>query len=738
MKRKNLPGTTSLPTILGTALTLSTTAFAQSAVLEEVIVTAQKRVESMQDIPISVSALSSSDMEGLALLNASDIAAHVPNLNVSQPYGDGSPPLFALRGVTTTDYSHNQSSPIAIYVDEVYKSSGALQSLQLYDMERIEVLRGPQGTLYGKNATGGAVNFIVKKPNFENEGYLTLGVGNESRQEAKGAFAAQLAEDVLATRAAFIYTKADGSTDNLYPGGDDQGEIDQWALRFGFLYTPSENFDAYLRASRSRSTGENYAVFAGNIQPWMPVNRDHLDFDENEADRGAEKTIENSGVALTINWGIGDAHTLTSISAYDEGNWDSPADDDGLPISVVHTRYESDVDQYTQELRITSDYQGPFNWIGGVFYSEDTVDMDSTLFLWNDPSLGVDLELGGFGFNETNSFTQERTSIAAYAHTTYDLSERITLTLGLRYNDDETKVEDYLAWIGATPIGGTPQLDIPTLGASIGGWPVPDFDFSDTNWSGKAGLDWTPSDNVMLYGTYSQGYRSGAVNAQAFLDPSEINVVDPEEVDAWEVGFKSTLAEGRVRLNGSAFWYDYTDQQFIDVNENALTVLRNTDEATIKGVELEADIQASDTLVLKLGAGYVDGSYDKLELSGIDLSDNDMQSTPEWSFTAGLDWDFLEIAAGTARLHLDTSYMDDVYSDAFNNPLVEIDSYWLANGRLTFDGANKRYTVSAWVRNMFDEEYFVNAIDLNGAGLGYDYFTRGQYRTYGLELTFRM
>ena len=186
MKKQSQYSKSALAMVIA-SLSIPGIALAQDFAIEEIVVTAQKRAQSVQDIPVSVSALSDSDLEGLKLNTGADIAAYVPNLAVSQPYGEGTAPVFALRGITMTDYSHNQSSPIAMYVDEVYKSVGALQSLQLFDLERIEVLRGPQGSLYGKNATGGAVNFIAKKPTFEEAAYLTLGVGNYNRQEVKGA-----------------------------------------------------------------------------------------------------------------------------------------------------------------------------------------------------------------------------------------------------------------------------------------------------------------------------------------------------------------------------------------------------------------------------------------------------------------------------------------------------------------------------------------------------------------------
>jgi len=733
---------TALALVVG-SLGISNLVQAQDFGIEEVVVTAQKRAQSMQDIPVSVSALSDADLEGLKLGTGADIAAHVPNLAVNQPYGEGTAPVFSLRGVTTTDYSHNQSSPVAMYVDEVYKSVGALQSLQIFDLERIEVLRGPQGSLYGKNATGGAVNFIAKKPVFEEAAYLTLGIGNYHRQEAKGAYQTSLIDDVLATRMAFTYTKADGITENKYPGGEDQGEIDQWAYRLGFLYQPRDDLEAYLRITNSRSTGQNHGVFAGNIEPWLGVDRSGLDFDENASDRDVERVMENTGVALTVNWDINAEHSFTSITSYDEGEWLSPEDDDGMAIDLDHNDYNSEVRQYTQEFRITSDYSGPFNWIGGIFWGKDIVEADSTLRLWNDPSLGVDLSasLGttGLGLNYTNDLTQTRTSAAGYLHTTYALTDALTLTVGLRYTEDDTEVSDYTAAYGATVPGEAPNFAVASIGPDGYAGPAPKVDFTDRNTSGKIGLDWVVNEDVMTYVSYSQGYRSGAVNAQAFFAIEEITTVDPEELEAWELGVKSRFFDNRVQLNGAIFRYEYTDQQYLDTLPGGLAVLLNAEKSQITGLELEATVQASEDLALRLGLGYTDGEIKELVLEdGTDLAGNELISTPELSVTAAVDWRFWEIDAGIFSMHLDTSFSDEVYTDIKNTDRVALDDYWLTNGRLTFDAADDSYSVSAWVKNLTDEEYLTYGLDLAQYGLGFDYFSRGLPRTFGLEVTFRM
>ena len=702
-------------------------------VLEEVTVTAQKREQSMQDVPVSVSALGSSDMDKMGIESVKDIALMVPNLGVYSPYGDGGAPIFTLRGVTSSDYSQNQGRPVAMYIDEVHRGVGALEMGQMFDLERVEVLRGPQGTLYGKNATGGAINLVTKKPDFEKEGYVMLGLGNYNRTEVEGAYQAPLIDDVLAGRVAVTYLKTDGYVENVFPGGNDQNETDMWAARVNLLYTPVDNFEALLRINSAESTGENLGVYAGNADiNFAGADRTGLDFHENNSNYSAEKEVENFGVALTMNWDFNDGHTLTSITAYDDGKWLSPEDDDGMEVRLDENEFSSpDVEQFTQEFRITSNYDGNFNWIGGVFWGEDTVDVINIIRLWNDPILGVDAGLGEWGFNQRNSFSQTRETLAAYLHTTYNLSDALTLTFGLRYTEDEVEVEDYFAAIGATLPGQLDSdFDIPTI-ANAG------LDVDDDNTSVKLGLDWAVADDVLLYASFSQGYRGSAINAQAFYDPSEIVAVDPELLDAWELGIKSQFFGNRAQLNGAIFFYDYTDQQFLDTVEGGLQVLRNADKSEVLGFELEGNFLLGDSVNVRAGIGYLDAEYKELELGGVDLSGNKMIGSAEWNFNLSGDWRFAESDSGAFNLHVDTVFTDDTFFEAYNQPNLSQDGYWLLNGRLQFDSADDKYTIALWGKNLADEEYFVFGFDTAAYGLGFDTLGRGLPRTFGAEFTYR-
>ena len=405
-------------TLLAQAIVLSA-ANVHAQQIEEVVVTAQKRTESLQDVPVSVSVIGGDDLGQLRLRDTTEIAAQVPNMQISTPMGD-SMPVISIRGISMDDFSLNQSSPVAIYVDEVYKGHPSLQSVQMFDLQRLEVLRGPQGTLYGKNSTGGAVNFITNTPSFGTEGYVTAGFGEYNRKELQGAFEMPLTDDTLAIRVAGTWAEMDGWKENQLPGGDDTNAIDEWGGRITLVFQPTDSLETILRVSASESNPTNYGytatpgptgagaglyelfnnaeaglpAFLGVTPPagapqqsyFLSAGLDKFDIEE---DRTEERSVENTAVSLTINWDLSDSLTLTSISSWDDGEFFSP-EGDGTPYSIIAIDYESEVTQITQDLRIASDFSGAFNFIGGVFYSDEEVKAPVNLPLFTDVDLNVD------------------------------------------------------------------------------------------------------------------------------------------------------------------------------------------------------------------------------------------------------------------------------------------------------------------------------------------------------------
>jgi len=758
--------------------------------LEEVVVTAQKRAESLQDVPMSVSALTSSDLESLNLRAASDIAAYVPNLQATTTLGE-SVPIFSLRGVSMSDFSFNQSSPVAVYVDEVYKGVPALQGVQLYDLERVEVLRGPQGTLYGKNTTGGAVNFNTREPSMETGGEVNFGFGSYSRRKIEAAFETALVEDVLGFRIAGSWNEADGWFENRQRDVADGNAIDEYGIRATFLWQPSDTFAAILRVSTSKQEAVNYGIQAFNVTPdgvgaglyglynllgattatdYFRTDRDFFEFD---SDQDSKRLLENDAVAVTINWEVNDRMALTSITSWDDGEIFVPEDADGSPNAVLRIPNRGKAEQYAQDLRLTSSYEGAFNFIAGLYLANEETSNGTTIGFWTDidfntdgvldfndcldpffTSLGlgqvtpegaaVEGVLNGFGLSLANfvpggcqvqnEFDQERDSYSTYFDGRWDVSDTATIRFGLRYTDDQTELNNYSARI----LGN----DFVPLLNTIPGDPVDPFaaaarkSFADQELSGKIGIDYSLDSGALLYASYSRGYRSGAFNSQAFFDPSELTQVEPEELDSIEIGIKTELLEGRLRLNAAAFHYKYNNQQFLNVDAvTAAQTLINIDESEITGLEAEITAIPVDNLLIRAGIGILDSEVKRGSLGGVDLVGNELLLAPGENFNLSANWTVLNFDVGSVSLMADTAYVGDHYFEIFNIPRIEQEAYWVWNSRVQFDSANENWSAAIWGKNLADERYRTSTIDL--AAFGFDYSHIGAPRTYGAEFTYR-
>src|SRR5438309_2222617 len=271
--------------------------------LEEVVVTAERRSEKAQDIPLAITAVSAADLESRGVRQAGDITADVPNLLLNSPYGPEAQPTFTLRGVTTQDFSENQSSPVAMYVDEVYKSVGAVQALQTYDLDRVEVLRGPQGTLYGKNATGGAVSFYSANPSLtDTAGYVTAGLGNFHDYSVRAAAGMPIIDDVLGVRAALMYETRDGWVHSVVPGVEPLNGIDTYAGRLTFLAKPRDDLTATLKLAVSRSGGTPYGAHALNNDPNVTGYTGNISWFDNGAKYAVHKDIRDDSASLKLEW----------------------------------------------------------------------------------------------------------------------------------------------------------------------------------------------------------------------------------------------------------------------------------------------------------------------------------------------------------------------------------------------------------------------------------------------------
>jgi iron complex outermembrane receptor protein len=719
----------------------------------DIVVTAQRREEKLQDVPIAITALGSEQLKAQRLTGTGDLAGIVPNLQATATTGD-STPIFALRGISMSDYSFNQNGPVATYFDEVYRGNVAILGVSMFDLERVEVLRGPQGTLYGKNTTGGAINFISRVPTFEPGGNLSIGIGNYERREASGAFQAPLG-DTLAVRVAFTFARASGTTRNLLPGQPDPDSVREYGVRGTLLFEPSDAMKFVLRASTSLQNPWNYGVYnqptaagiGGGVYdqfhaidpvayPLTDYFRTGLRPRQIEANAIQRRRNRTYALSLTGNISLGSDLTLTSISSWNHGTLLSPEESDGSPLKVIEITYYGKATQLAQDLRISSDFSGPFNFTLGAYYDNEKI-YNRTLFpFWQDldfdgnGSLDANDCLVAFplGCKVQNSFNQKKQSFAAYSDARFEIADHVTLRGGLRYTHDKGDLTNFIS----QAIGSDDVVLINLIPGSL-----TDINsttrrtYSKDNLSGKVGIDYEPTRNMLFYASYSRGYRGSAFNAQALFDPSELTVAKPETISSYEAGFKSQLFNRMLQLNCSAFYYDYKNQQFIDIDPvSAAQRLVNLPKSRIIGAELELVARPTDALQLNGSISLLDTKVKQGTLQGSSIIGNELANAPRLSAYYEASWKMAELAAGSINLHVDGHYSSRQWFELQN--YLDQKSYTIVNGSISFQSDHDRWKLSAWAKNVFNKLYYTARLDVSNFGFVANHL--GAPRTYGVSV----
>ena len=766
---------------------------AASDTIEEIVVTATKRSESLQSVPISVTALTSAQLTQVKLDSPSDLVTQVPNLQVNGIVGEGSP-LFSLRGVSMFDYSLNQSSPVASYIDEVYKGNFTLFGVELYDLERIEVLRGPQGTLYGKNTTGGAINFITHKPGFETEADIKVGFGNYNRKEVEGDVQTALVPGKVAARFAFTYTKVDGFIQNVLPGHPNLEGVDQYGMRLSLLYKATDDLDITLRLSKSLQDPQNYAIIDGRIPAPAPLGPPATSAGGvgfagyfRTADgtyTGAplsnyqiaqvytpRRRQDNEAVELTSEWTISPTNKITSITSWDSGSLFNPEGTDGSPFYIWKIPYFGTDHQVTQDLRLTSLGNSALSYIVGAYYQHEVIYNATENQIFTDPafntyhnyldcsgnSFAPASPTGGPGYNNGvvinggcdyyNSFDQIRNTWAVYTDDSYKLSDLVKLRAGLRYNHDNGAQKNAL-----NQLRGSDQVPIANLGffqtlpsglqgpvEALPGSPGYSATVNQTRaqWlhntalTGRLGADFTLTSDVLLYLNYSRGYRSAAFNSQFLFTPSDFTTVLPETLDSVEAGFKTSWLDRRLQIDGAVFHYQYKNQQIINVYPTGQQPLINLGKSKIDGGEIEIVTRPFRPLTLRASAGFLKTDVQDGALATGSIDGQELPYAPHVSGTVAMDWEAWQFSAAKINIHMDMNYNSKQFLALPNEAAISQGGYSLLNGRLSLVSSDAKWDVGAWGRNMANKFYLTNAVDVQG--FGFDYRHIGSPRMYGLD-----
>lgn len=735
----------------------STLVSAQNAVLEEIVVTAQKRAESLQNTPIAISAVTGEAIDKLNIDDIGAIAAANPSLVYSEAGGEAQ---LYIRGVGSNIFSVGVDQSVATHIDGVYAGRANMGLTQFLDIDRVEILRGPQGTLYGRNATGGAINIISRAPTDDFEGYASGLLGSFDRVDFRGALSGPLTES-LSARVAVRRLKDDGYTEDLDPRGSNKIDDNDLTAVRGSLRWKSEGLTASLIAEHSEFENGNTSIY--------PIDNDGLAGSFGAIPTNSIRKTRNntpsfhkwntSGVTGNFDWNVSDSTNLNLTLGYRDWDSDFLFNTDGTEIEVTRSSFAYTSEQLSAELRLSGE-AGWGRWLVGAYWFDE------------DKFGGLGLVRAGFtppavlaprSFIFRADGTGEATAI--FGQVDYKLAETWTLSAGLRYSDE--KKGDLLRQSTLLPDNELLGLFTPNV--------IPDATPATTRnvsrswdaWTPRLGLEYRPSDDRLFYLTYSEGFKSGGFNDLSVINPP----FDPEFIDSFEIGAKTEWLNGRLRANASAFYYDYTDLQvsvFASVGNITTTFTTNAAEATVKGLELDLVARPIDALDIRASLAFLDATYDNFTTPYgsctaanvaldsrcvgrvglprlINAAGNRLNNAPEFKGSLSVGYSIDLASGGQVTLFGAVNHQGRVFFLPANTTVMSQASYTLVDARIGYENESGDWAVGAFVKNLTDEEYFHNIVQFTstsdarkdvfaiGNALGYP----AAGRQWGLEFTYR-
>jgi iron complex outermembrane receptor protein len=740
--------------------------------IDEIVVTARKREENLQDTPIAITALSGAELERRNVQDVTDIALYAPNVDISTSPsggGGGQNAQVTIRGVGQTDFLITTDPGVGIYLDGVYfgRSTGGV--LDIVGLERAEVLRGPQGTLFGRNTIGGAISLTSERPGETFGGHGEVTVGNLNRVDARAAVDVPLAQNFL-TRLTVLSRNADGFSDRLLTG-EELGDQNSLTGRVTALWNPHQDVEVFLAGDYFRARENSAATTSvGPFDPTAPLvglynsfvspgdpftDPDTGDLFTTNATGPNRNDSDVYGVSATIDWALGDTIDLKSITAWRGQEVDFGRDGDNSPFTIRETDNQSEQQQFSQELQlIGNSFDDRLEWVIGAFYFDETAEDFNEVRLVDglfgalealpvplpclnpttapppcaNPTFFYGIAPGGPG-NPSNigldlSFDAdlevENTSYAAFGHATFGLTDRLNLTFGLRYTEDEKTVDSFQRRVASGAI-------------------ITDQVVSETfdNISPKLGIDFDVSEALLLYASYSEGFKAGGFNGRP-LSPGELTSFDPEILDAYELGFKSDVSDW-LRLNGAVFFNQYQDIQLTaavpDETGNLIVTVDNAAEAEVFGVEVEAQLAPAPGFDIFASVGYLDAQYTEVGNAENITEDSEFVKAPAWQTSLLGRYTTPLSSWGQMTFQADWSWRDDVFNDVVNSPAVAQEAYHLVNASLFIEPVSEQWVASLFVRNATDEEYIVNGVD--GGAFGISEAVVGRPREYGVSYRVR-
>ena len=728
--------------------------------LEEIVVTARKREENLQSAPLSVAAIGGDTLEKAGIDEFSEIASRVPGFTFN-PDNVSEPNIF-LRGIGTDIESAASNPAIGFFLNDVYLSRAQGTAIELFDLERVEIVRGPQGTLYGKNVVGGAINFITRKPTDEFRAGAEAGFGNYGSFEVKANVAGGLGDGLSGSIAASA-RHHDGYARNTFTGNNVE-DLDAYGVMAQLRYQPDDRLDILLTGDLTRRRGGG---------KWVDIQTpsDHnIPFVNPERRRGpnnidGKQDADLGGVHLSANYDTG-AGTITSVTAYREGKFASVNNDAGSFIdftkmiygadgridfgAIDHSLFNDDyyindkdetAKSFSQDLRFRSDFDGPFNLLAGLYYQHESVDRTEIA-----DYIFVEFYAQGKEIAETRLKSD---TWAAFAEGTFDITDTLGVTAGIRYTKDRKRFSVYRETIGDF-LGAEFEDENGNFTRAFSASSKQSWDA----WTPSVNLHWQPAKDVYVYGLVSKGYKSGGWNGENATNPGEARLAyDPEYAWNYELGTKTTWLDNRLRFNVTGFWTEYKylqTQQFVifDPNLPADNVISNAGKARVKGIELETALAPVDGVTLFANYTYMDAKitgdlistelqYDPSCFCSVpvptNLKGNRLRRSPKNSFSVGGDVTVPVSSRINAFVRADYNWTDDFFFDNENSPRTRQKSVGVLNGSIGIATEDDKWELRLWAKNLTNELYESGKSDVIGSVL----VSYNPPRTYGVTLRWK-
>ena len=699
--------------------------------LDEIVVSARKRSEASQDVPIAITAFNENALERLQITDLSRLGRTTPNVILDPAPGYRSSTAFSIRGLSFQDPDPTFEPAVGIVLDGVFLATANANLLDVYDVDQIEVLRGPQGTLFGKNTIGGLINVRSKRPTGEFHASAQIDVGNFGRLNGRASIEGALIERILAVKLSGLTKHMDGYFHNLLDGRT-VGDEDSSLARLTVAFTPSETFDITFVGDVTRNKDDSSPQRAASPPGYaaaaigFPASTDPDLFNVNiNGDNFVD--LKTLGLMLESNWTLS-SHVVTSITGYRNTDDTTSTNLAGTPVTIFQYPRTRQLQQFSEELRVASTWSETVDYVAGLLYfkkwhSQDQSQVADCALIGVCPGLPP----GIVSIPLNAQARQDGHAYAVFAQGNYRLTPRTRLTLGGRYSwEDKT--------FSLRPPGY--NLAPPALA------PFVQDKATFSNFTPRVGADFKVTDDMMLYASFATGFKAGGFNGRA-NKVINIGPYDPEEVDAYELGLKSEWLDHRLRTNMAAFYNKYSDMQ-VDViipstaGSGQETLVRNAGTASTSGVELELTALPAPGLSLNVNIGYLDAKYTSFfaDVHGTGVpSDNTnlkLRRAPKWTTTGGASYEMQLSNFGTLTYTADLNYTSEYETDVLNDDFARRPGATLLDANIAFASASDRFALSLYGRNLTNRQFINNGI---AAGKLFAFNEPNRPRTWGVLLT---